>query len=85
MTADFMFYQLYDLVDEAGNPTGKYYVLPTKGKRFAELGSSVPADDYALISKTGTIAKSGTKKDGNGYKATYKKVDGVAYWFIGLE
>ena len=40
---------------------------------------------FALISKAGTVASTGTKKDGNGYKATYKKVNGVATWTIGLE
>ena len=50
----------------------------------------VDAHKYALIGKTGTVATSGTKKDGNGNKYTFKKkvsdsVLSEGYWVIDPE
>ena len=44
--------------------------------------------DYALISKTGTVIKSTSKKDGNGYKFVYNKKDAEhddPYWTYEVE
>ena len=72
--ADYLFYPYAD-------PEDKTYVDPTVGLKFKDLLGTVSAEEYVLISKNGTIAKSGTKKDGNGYKATYKSGN----WVISAE
>lgn len=63
----------------------KSYVDPGKPIYFEEVSEDLPASDYVIISKTGTVSKSGTKKDGNGYKATYTRKDGTACWVVKSE
>ena len=63
----------------------KSYVDPGEPIYFEEVSEDLPASDHVIISKTGTVSKSGTKKDGNGYKATYTRKDGTAYWVVKSE
>ena len=87
--ADYLFYDAI-AADAKGNITA---VQLGGVKTFEKVWREEPdhrvkattVDGYALVSKTGAVATSGTKKDGNGYKATYKKENGVAYWVVGLE
>ena len=86
---DFLFYTKED----DGSKDGR--VLPQGGHTFEEMYHDfyastietgvVPNDLYVMISKNGSVATSGTKKDGNGYKAQLKTVGGNKYWYITKE
>ncbi len=64
---------------------GRVYVDPGEPVYFGEVSADLPVAEYIIINKTGTASTSGTKKDGNGYKAKIVKKDGVSYWEVSSE
>ena len=86
--ADFLFYTKH-LPSGSGVPAE--CVFPSDCFTFAQAldGNatvSLDADLFVMISKSGSVVSSGTKKDGNGYKAQLKKAaDGKKYWVVTAE
>ena len=80
---DWMFF--FAVKDANGNIL---YVNPAVSKTFKDVDGSVVDgvkivdSHYVMISKSGSVATSGTKKDGNGYKAKFVKGTG---WTVTAE
>ena len=72
-------YTAYDLI-KSGSAT------PVYDEKKATIGWAVLDADYALISKTGAVQTSGSKKDGNDYTIKFVKANATAgtpaYWYI---
>ena len=80
---DWMFF--WAVMDANGNIL---YVNPAVSKTFKDVegsvvdGVKIVDSHYVMISKSGSGATSGTKKDGNGYKAKFVKGTG---WTVTAE
>ena len=84
-------YMVFEALVDGEDGDKKPYSVKTDGYTFREaaaleIGGVLPAEEYAVISKTGVVASSGTKKDGNDWKAVFggTKTTGF-YWTISFE